>query len=345
MNKSFVVSSWNVDGLKTKFESQIQKSPPNVNAPKSTISLESWFDENDPAIACFQETKWQKKYDKTQQHGRPIFSLPEYKFYHHISRINSSRSLAICVHESVRILEVQNQKVRILGDGSLKAQVIRFHAPKIGVSQVYNIYLPPVKANSRVPFFTETVEELLKCVSIDIRRSKRKGVRIFVCGDFNSYNPQFGPYVLSKLTAEERRRVEAEEEFLNACNLKGTVFDSPTRCRKNSSSFLDRFFYSHDSSLEFVQLGLCLNGLGSPTVPMYPDHRPILAHLIGQKPVFKPSDRPTIKWGKITEYQWKDISTELILDLQSRWEWYQKASQMILLSTCLRSVRRLSKST
>ena len=71
-------------------------------------------------------------------------------------------------------------------------------------------------------------------------------------------------------------RVVIEEKFFRDTDLDGHIFDAPTRKKGTQNGFLDRVFYSHASSIDFIHQGQCLNGTG-PT--QYPDHIPLCYNL------------------------------------------------------------------
>ena len=305
---TFTLSSWNINGLRTKFSSEINQAPPNKRIPGSTISLEAWVECYEPSVIAFQETKWKEKYTETQKNREKYF-IPEYRFRHYISPINDSRSLAFCFHDSVTFVEDGN-----IGPDSLKSQFIRIQAPDVGKLTIYNVYLPPFTSID-----SAIIGKLLGDISAHIRKSRRDGQKIFVMGDFNSHNPLYGDYPQKNASDE---RVIQEDDFVNKLNLTGQPLDEPSYQRGSNRQFIDRVFYSHKSSVQFCHLGSCLNGIG-PT--QFPDHRPFNAVLTGRSVQFRPADIKRYNWNSLSENRWKGITSDLLDDLRGRDEWFQRA--------------------
>ena len=266
-SNSFLLVSWNICGLRKKFSANISKT--------SAISLETWFQVHTPAVTAFQETMLTEELTDTGPKNLNKYSIPGYQFYHHFSNVNKHRSLSICFSDSVNVIDKGE-----IGPDRLQAQFMSFKAPGVGKSILYNIYLPPEGASDTQ--LETTVTSLLSNLSDHITIMKQKGFRIFVMGDFNSWNPNYASCYPTKNLSNTR--VATEENFLSDTQLTGHIFDSPTRTKGTQNGFLDRVFYSHSSSIDFIHLGQCLNGIGPS---QYPDHRPLFTHLSGTLPIFR----------------------------------------------------------
>ena len=175
---------------------------------------------------------------------------------------------------------------------------------------VYNVYIPP---ENSVDFLL--CKTFISLLSDHIKRVRDEGFKIFVCGDFNSYNPAFGKYPQENFS---NPRVILENDFVAELNLKGHILDKPSFQRGNRKGYLDRIFYSHNNIIEFCHLGTCLNGIGPR---QFPDHRPLHVVLTGKSSRFKRSDIRRYPWNSISDSVWEKIVDELNDDLASRVSW------------------------
>ena len=175
---------------------------------------------------------------------------------------------------------------------------------------VYNVYIPP---ENSVDFLL--CKTFISLLSDHIKKVRDEGFKIFVCGDFNSYNPAFGKYPQENFS---NPRVILENDFVAELNLKGHILDKPSFQRGNRKGYLDRMFYSHNNIIEFCHLGTCLNGIGPR---QFPDHRPLHVVLTGKSSRFKRSDIRRYPWNSISDSVWEKIVDELNDDLASRVSW------------------------
>ena len=130
-----------------------------------------------------------------------MYEIEGYEFKHYISTVSKSRSLSLCIRDSLCIIDDG-----LVGPEKLKCQFVKINTPDMGKIIVYNVYIPP---ENSIEF--PLCKAFISLLSDHIKRVRREGFKIFVCGDFNSYNPAFGKYPQENFS---NPRVILENDFV-----------------------------------------------------------------------------------------------------------------------------------